>query len=136
MKFIILLFALLIVTKERAEDYTINTFIVYLQEQGYYDIIKEIKCHYGADVAINFCLELVSSPHCEEVVRVYIPICYYYSPAAPPPSPDFETIREITKEYRNINMEKLERLVKKCEFKEEMKYKKINDDQFIIKKHF
>ena len=73
---IILLLSLLIATNEDIGDnYEINTFISYLQKTGYYELLYEVKCAFGKDVAIEFCLELVSSPFCEEVVRVYLPNC-------------------------------------------------------------
>ena len=89
---IILLFVLLLVTKEDLGDnYTINTFLKYLQENGYYEVINEIKCEISTDVAIEFCEILTESPHCEEVVRVYM-TCSVSSPAPGAPSPSYPKI--------------------------------------------
>ena len=53
-------------------DYSIDTFLDYLQEKGYYELIQEIKNAFGDDVAIAVCKELVQSNDCEIVVRVYM----------------------------------------------------------------
>ena len=53
-------------------DYSIDTFLNYLQETGYYDIIQAIKIYYGDDIAIDICKELAQSNDCETVVRVYM----------------------------------------------------------------
>ena len=39
---------------------------------GYWVIIEDVKMYFGIDVSIDFCEELVPSPHCEEVVKVYM----------------------------------------------------------------
>ena len=70
---ITLLLVLLIVGNSKQNSYSINAFIKELQENGFYDVIYEIKASLGSDVAIEFCLEIFSSIHCEEVVKVYIP---------------------------------------------------------------
>ena len=44
-----------------------------MQENGYYEIILEVKHYYGNDVSISICKEMIKSADCEEVVRVYIP---------------------------------------------------------------
>ena len=74
---IILLLSLLIAANQDdiGHHYVIKTFIDYLQETHYYNLLYEIKCAFGEDVAIEFCLEFITSPHCEEVVRVYLPDC-------------------------------------------------------------
>ena len=50
-------------------DYSIDTFLDFLQEKGYYDIIQSVKVYFGDDIAIDVCKEFVKSNHCEEVVR-------------------------------------------------------------------
>ena len=73
---IILLLTLLIAINEvDGQDFEINTFLDNIQKNGYYEIIYEVKCEYGNDVAIEFCKLFLSSPYCEEVVRVYMPDC-------------------------------------------------------------
>ena len=87
MKYTIILFlTLLIVTKEDKITYSISPFIRYLQEQGYYDAINGVKCQITTDVAIEVCEILTESPHCEEVVRIYMTCSP--SPVFPPISPD------------------------------------------------
>ena len=53
-------------------DYSITTFIDYLLNFGYYEIIQTIKIFYGEDIAINVCEELTKNKDCETVVRVYM----------------------------------------------------------------
>ena len=53
-------------------DYSIDTFLNYLQEKGYYDLIQAVKTYFGDDVAISVCQELVQSNDCETVVRIYM----------------------------------------------------------------
>ena len=71
MKRHLVLFILLIIYVK--SQYTINTFIDYLQKKGYYEIIYEVKIAFGDDVSIDICKELALSSQCEEVVRVYMP---------------------------------------------------------------
>ena len=70
--FMVLIISLLIVEDIKA-DYSIDTFINFLEEKKYYDIIVIIKEYYWADVAIDVCKGLVPSNDCETFVRVYIP---------------------------------------------------------------
>ena len=84
---IILLLALLIVTKEDRGTFSINPFIEYLQENGYYELITDVKCLIKTDVAIEVCEILAESAHCEEVVRIYM-TCPPPSSVLPPISPD------------------------------------------------
>ena len=96
-------------------SYFISTFINYLQNNGIWEILVEIKKYYGTDVAIELCKEFAKSPHCEEVVRVYI-----YAPKVP-----------ITRSgTRNSDTSEL------MEFLEEKGYLKIleNVDPFVIPK--
>ena len=53
-------------------DYSINPFLDYLQEKGYYDIIQSVKIYFGDDIAIDICKELAPTIDCETVVRVYM----------------------------------------------------------------
>ena len=53
-------------------DYSIDPFLDYLQNTGYYDIIQSIKLYFGEDIAIDVCEELTKSNDCETVVRVYM----------------------------------------------------------------
>ena len=119
---IILLFVLLLVTKEDLGDnYTINTFLKYLQENGYYEVINEVKCEISTDVAIEFCEILTESPHCEEVVRIYMtciapapPIYHRARSHSPSPSPDFKLISILDK-YQ-IPKNKFKKLIIKLRF--------------------
>ena len=51
------------------EKYQINTFI---QENGIWDVLCEIKRYFGPDICIEVWKNFTQSPHCEEVVKVYI----------------------------------------------------------------
>ena len=53
-------------------DYSIDTFLDYLQKSEYYNLIQTIKNIFGDDVAIDVCKELVKSNDCETVVKVYM----------------------------------------------------------------
>ena len=70
---IVFLLSLLIVLDVKA-DYSIDTFLEYMQQKGYYDIIAQIKEYFWDDVAIEFCKELVQSNDCEQLVKIYINI--------------------------------------------------------------
>ena len=92
----ILLFILLLVTKEDwGDNFLINTFLKYIQGNGYYDVINEVKCEISTDVAIEVCKILTESPHCEEVVRVYM-TCSVRSPTPGAPSPSYPKISRRT----------------------------------------
>ena len=52
--------------------YSIDALLDYLQETGYYEIIYQVKKHFGDDVAIDFCKGIVKTTQCNEVVRVYM----------------------------------------------------------------
>ena len=70
---LIVLFALLIIGNNAQRK--ILTYLNYLQNEGYYDLIYQVKCGFGDDVAIYVCKALDDSPHCEEAVKVYMNSC-------------------------------------------------------------
>ena len=76
-KIIIVLLALLIVANkaECEQMNSINNLLNDLQKEGYYDLIYQIKCNWGDDIAIDVCRRLVDSPHSEEIIRVYMNSC-------------------------------------------------------------
>ena len=78
--FIILLFTLTLAFHVKA-SYSINDLLDFLIEHKYYDIILDIKIHFGNDVAIDVCLVLAQSTDCETVVYVYM------DPSQTSPSP-------------------------------------------------
>ena len=53
-------------------DFSINAFLDYLQEKGYYEVLQAIKIYYGDDIAIAVCNELTQSNDCITVVRIYM----------------------------------------------------------------
>ena len=72
---IILLLVLLILSKEDDNlkiKFSLNTFLNYIQQIGFYNLFNEVKCALGDDVSIELCKEFCESPYCEEVVRVYM----------------------------------------------------------------
>ena len=69
---ILLVILLLFYFLNGQKDYSIDEFLDYLHETGYYDIIQNVKISYGNEVAINLCLGLTHNFLCEEVVRVYM----------------------------------------------------------------
>ena len=80
-------------------DYSIDSFLDYLQETGYYDIMQSIKLYFGDDVAIDICQELVHSNDCETIVRVYMTSGSgsgpNHAPAHNNPDPDYELIEKL-----------------------------------------
>ena len=54
-------------------DFSISTFLKYIQEKGLYEMFAEIKYYYGIDISIDVCKELTKSNDCETVIRIYIP---------------------------------------------------------------
>ena len=44
----------------------------YIQKNGYWDIIYNVKIYFCDDVAIDVCIALTNSRDCEEVVRIYM----------------------------------------------------------------
>ena len=53
-------------------DYSIDNLINFLENTGYYEILVQVKIHFGEDVAISLCKDLVKTNHCEIVINVYI----------------------------------------------------------------
>ena len=72
MKVSIFLLLILLIQLSVQTDYSIYSILNYLQEKGYYDIIAQVKYHYGDDVAIDLCKGIIPSIDCKEMVRVYI----------------------------------------------------------------
>ena len=70
--FVVLMLCSLIVLNVKA-DYSIDSFINYMQEKGYYELLELIKYYYGIDIAIDFCKELIKTYDCSLLIRVYIP---------------------------------------------------------------
>ena len=52
--------------------YSFSSFIDFLQQSGYYEVIRSVKIELGEDIAIAFCKEFVPSNDCENVVTIYI----------------------------------------------------------------
>ncbi len=75
MKFYLLFLAFLLLSQpSNGNDYSIEAFLSYIEENGYYSILHEIKCNLGDDVAISFCKEFIKSNDCDLYIRVYL-IC-------------------------------------------------------------
>ena len=83
MKLLFVFFFSLLLTIKTG-DYSIDPFLDYLQEKGYWDIILNIKYCFCDEVAIDICIKLTDSPHdCELVVTVYMPPSPRRCPAEP-----------------------------------------------------
>ena len=117
---IILLLALLIVTKESGDSYQINTFLNYLQKNDYFEIINEVKCQLSDEIAIEICETLTESPYCEEIVKIYM-VCNYpsYIPPSPAstPTPSHADILTSILDLHNIPVDKFKRLIIKLRYK-------------------
>ncbi len=72
MKFLVFIFISLFLALNKCDDYSINALLNFLQSEGYYEIIYEIKLYFGDDVAIAFCKEIVQTEDCDIVVRIYM----------------------------------------------------------------
>ena len=70
-----LLFIIFILSNVGAKgsSYSIDTFLDYLQEKQYYEIILQVKLRFGDDVAISVCISFIANNQCEDVVRIYMP---------------------------------------------------------------
>ena len=92
-------------------DYSIDSFLDYLQEKGYYDIIQSVKIYFGDDVAIDICKKLAPTIDCITVVRVYMDGSspsdgkQKYKKAAPNDPPIYQQILEDLKNEFNMNEE-------------------------------
>ena len=109
---LIVLLALLIVGNKAQKP--ILTYLNYLKNEGYYDLIYQIKCQFGDDIAIAFCEALVDSPQSEEIVRVYMNSCIK--------DQNHNDFKEFIYKEENMNIllkslspNEIERLVKKYE---------------------
>ena len=75
MKTLLYLFCIILILSNievQGGSFSIDDFLDYLQEKGYYDIIQAVKNSFGDDIAIAVCEELVKSNDCEIVVRIYM----------------------------------------------------------------
>ena len=90
---LILLFSLLFVENIQDEQYSISTFINYMQETGYYSVVQQVKFCFGASVSTELCKDLTDNDYCEELVRVYIP--------NPHPGYPKKTLEEIINSYKD-----------------------------------
>ena len=75
MKVLLFLFLPFIVFNSVSDDYTINLLINYLKENGFYEIIENVKIIFGTDFAIELCIEFTKisySKNCKEVVTDYM----------------------------------------------------------------
>ena len=79
MKALLFIFLPFIIFSLDISKYSINSFLDYLQETGYYEIIEEINFLYGSDYAITVCKEFTKSVHCKEAILIYMP-----APSRPP----------------------------------------------------
>ena len=111
-KAITLLLALLIVGNINLDDYSINSFLNYLHENGYYELIYEIKCQYGSDVANECCFLLFESVYCEEVVRVYMSKCPSSNPHSDKSLKDL-IIKILELLQKKMSPDEINRFVKK-----------------------
>ena len=63
---------LIIFIVDGQSTYSIDAFLDFLQENGYYEIILQVKMTFGDDIAIDVCKQLVQTNDCEIVVRTYM----------------------------------------------------------------
>ena len=66
----LLLAAFIISNIDGFANYSIKTFIDYLQESGQYNIIFTVRKFLGNDVAIEYCEQVVGNGLCDDVIRL------------------------------------------------------------------
>ena len=71
MKFYSFLLAALLISLANS-DYSLNSFINYIQENLLYEILLNIKCIFGDDICIAFCETFTKSKECESYVKTYL----------------------------------------------------------------
>ena len=72
---LIIILTLLLFTKIQNtayESFSISNFIDFIQENGIWEILFQVRLYFGVDISIELCRDFSESPHCEEVVRVYM----------------------------------------------------------------
>ena len=73
MKVLLFLFIPFIIVNSLSE-YSINPFITYLEEYGFFEIIENVKKIYGSDCAIDVCKYFTNNTikDCEDAVTIYM----------------------------------------------------------------
>ena len=64
---------LTLVNGDSFSHYQISTFLDYLYQNGYFDLLVKVKDSFGDYITIIFCQELFNNMMCEDVVKIYIP---------------------------------------------------------------
>ena len=101
---------LIIFIVDGQSTYSIDAFLDFLQENGYYEIILQVKMTFGDDIAIDVCKQLVQTNDCEIVVRTYMTSSHSMNC----PSPQHNYI-EITNHIEAlVNPEKTREIRKEC----------------------
>ena len=117
MKAISILFFMPFIISFSYVSYSLDLFLQYLQNEGYYDLLLEIKIIFGDDVAINVCKELVkNNKDCETVIRIYLINPYENSKR--------KIIIEIEDEEENATLEQLINSIKSNLIVNEQEYEK------------
>lgn len=91
MKALLFIFLPFIILSLDISQYSINSFLNFLQETGYYEIIAQIKILYESDYAIAVCKEFTKSVYCKEAVLIYMP-----ASSRPPTRPGDNTDSQST----------------------------------------
>ena len=95
----ILLLIFATISNIKSGDFSIDTFLNYLEEKGLFSLLAEIKYSFGDDISIAFCKELIKSPHCETVIRVYMPA---RARQINPGEENIEKIAQVIDNYKTI----------------------------------
>ena len=72
MKELLFIIILPLIALNGLDESSINFFLNYILETGYYDVFESIKKVFGSDVAIDFCKEFLQTNDCEEAINVYM----------------------------------------------------------------
>ena len=73
MKSLLSLFCFFLIIVNTKEDYTFETLFNYLQDEGFLDILLQIKINLGGDIAISMCKEIVKTQQCETIIKIFNP---------------------------------------------------------------
>ena len=108
MKTLLFIFLPLIIFNVDLNKYSINSLLDFLENTGFYEVLKNVKIVLGNDIAIEVCKEFVNSKDCDLVVVVYIPLNQPQELNDNSNRDDFDLFKEIGLEELLMKEENLE----------------------------
>ena len=98
------------------ENYSIYDFLGEIQNNGIFNLLRNLMNDFGVNVAIKTCLKLYNSDHCERTVRVFISV----TSTAPDPTSipknsedpdDLKEMENLSEEEKRENLRKMASLI-------------------------